>query len=152
MSILIYLIQLWGSASDYLIDILQVLQNRAARIVTKLDRYTPTDVLLRQCGWLSVKQLVEYHSLLLVFKIRSEGKPEYLQQRLCQAFNYDTRLARTNGINQNDINKSALNMNSFVPRVTKGWNSLPNALRQVQKVTIFKTKLKSWIREHIPVR
>ena len=27
------------------------------------------------------------------------------------------------------INKSALNMNSFVPWVTKGWNSLPIALR-----------------------
>ena len=27
------------------------------------------------------------------------------------------------------INKSALNMNSFAPWVTKGWNSLPIALR-----------------------
>ena len=49
---------------DYLVNALQVCQNKAARLVTKLDRFTPTKVLMQQCGWLSVKQLMIYHSLL----------------------------------------------------------------------------------------
>ena len=40
MSNLRYLIQLWGGCSNYLLDILQVLQNRAARLVTRSSWYT----------------------------------------------------------------------------------------------------------------
>ena len=50
ISILIYLIQVWGGCNNYLIKMLQVLQNRAARIVTKLSWFTPTKDLLNQCG------------------------------------------------------------------------------------------------------
>ena len=77
ISQIIYLIQLWGGCSDYLIKFIQVIQNRAARLVTKLDWYTPVQKLLDQCGWLSVKQLVEYHSLLLVYKVKAEGISVY---------------------------------------------------------------------------
>ena len=76
MSKLVYLIQWWGGCSSYLIDYLQVLQTRAARLVTRNGWHTPTDKMLRQCGWLSVRQLVLYHSLILVFKIRQEAKSE----------------------------------------------------------------------------
>ena len=78
MSRLVYVIQLYGSASDYLLKALQVLQNKAARTVTRSGWRTETAALLRQIGWLSVKQLVVYHSLLLVFKINRDGKPGYL--------------------------------------------------------------------------
>ena len=36
MSKLIYLIQWWGGCSGYLLDFLQVLQNRAARMVARI--------------------------------------------------------------------------------------------------------------------
>ena len=66
-SLLIYLIQLWGSTDEYLINILQILQIRAARIVTKLGWYAPIKTLLDQCDWMSVRQLSVYHSLVLAF-------------------------------------------------------------------------------------
>ena len=75
MSSLIYLIQLWGGSSAYLLHLLQVIQNCAARQVTRLNWYTPTKTLLDQCGWLSVKQLSIYHSLVLVYKVKSDKKP-----------------------------------------------------------------------------
>ena len=58
---LVYMIQLYGQSSDYLIRILQVQQNKAARKVTRLDWGTSTNVLLNQIGWLSVKQLFVFH-------------------------------------------------------------------------------------------
>ena len=73
MSKLIYLIQLWGGCSGYLLDFLQVLQNRAAR----LGWYTQVSTILKQCGWLSVRQLLHYHSLLLAFKMIQDKKPAY---------------------------------------------------------------------------
>ena len=74
MSLLINLITVWGGCTGYLLTMIQTLQNRAARIVTKSGWRTPVKEMLLQCGWLSVKQLVEYHSLLLVFKIKKWGK------------------------------------------------------------------------------
>ena len=55
MSKLIYLIQWWGGCSDFLIEFLQILQNREARLVTNCGRFTPTATRLHQCGWLSVR-------------------------------------------------------------------------------------------------
>ena len=45
MSKLIYLMPLWAGCEDYLIKVLQVIQNKAARSVAKLGIYTPTRVL-----------------------------------------------------------------------------------------------------------
>ena len=50
MSHITYLIQLYGGCSEQLLSSLQVLQNKAARLVTKLDWRTPTRTLLLQCG------------------------------------------------------------------------------------------------------
>ena len=72
MSRIVYLIQLYGSATDYLLNSLQTLQNRAARAVTKLRWGTRTSTLLNQVGWLSIKQLIVYHRLVLVFKINRD--------------------------------------------------------------------------------
>ena len=44
MSKLIYLMPVWMGCEDYLVNALQVCQNKVARYVTKLDRYTPTNV------------------------------------------------------------------------------------------------------------
>ena len=61
---------------------IQELQNRAACLVTKLVWRTPTAVLLAQCGWLSVNQMVHFHSLTLGYKIKLEKKPEYIRKKL----------------------------------------------------------------------
>ena len=63
---IVYMIQVYGQAAEYLLNILQVQQNRAARIVTRLGWETSIRCLLLQTGWLSVKQLYVYHSILLV--------------------------------------------------------------------------------------
>ena len=65
---LIFQISLWGGTEVNLLEALQVIQNKAARSVCKGDKYTAVVDLLRQCGWLSVKQLVFFHSVVLVYK------------------------------------------------------------------------------------
>ena len=54
MSNLISLIQLWSGTSEFLLTFLQVIQNQAARLVTKLSWDTRKEMLLNQLGWLSV--------------------------------------------------------------------------------------------------
>ena len=123
---LIYLIQLWGGCSNYLIRFLQILQKREARIVTKLNWFTPVRTLLLQCGWLSVHQLVHYHSLVLAYKIRLEKTPLYFDDKFNTQFCRVTRLATEGGIRKNVTNKLTLGRNSFIPRTVDAWNQLPS--------------------------
>ena len=61
MSKLIYVMPLWSGCEEYLVKSLQVVQNKAARVVARLDIFTPTKKLMLTCGWLSVRQLLVYH-------------------------------------------------------------------------------------------
>ena len=82
MSNIMYIITVYGSCSEYLKDSLQVVQNTAARCVTGLAWNTSVAVLLLQCGWLSVRQLILFHSMVMVFKIKQESKPRYLHTKV----------------------------------------------------------------------
>ena len=149
MSHLIYLMQLWGGCSSYLIDMLQILQNRAARYVTKLAWRTPTSELLKQCNWLSVRQMIIFYDLLLVFKIRKEQKPVYLFNKLSNQFSHNTRNAKNNKIKQSQIPKSDIALSSFVNRSIVSWNNLPNDITNLTEINLFKRKLKNWVRLNI---
>ncbi len=48
---------------------LQVLQNRAHRLLTNLPSHTSTEVLVKASGQLSVHQLTAYHSLVSLHKV-----------------------------------------------------------------------------------
>ena len=56
MSKLVYMIPLWGGCEKFLTKSLQVVQNKAARTITKMGIYTPVKTLLKQCGWISINQ------------------------------------------------------------------------------------------------
>ena len=133
ISRIIYAIKLWGGANDYLLKILQVLQNRAARFVTKLDIYTSQRVLLFQCGWMSVKQLAAYHSLVLVYKTKTEQKPVFLSESLSKPFQIRTRAASTGVLVDNLKTTSVISKFSFMSISTKLWNTLPSQIRYSRK-------------------
>ena len=65
MSKLSYMIEVWGSCTKEVMDSLQVLQNRAAKVVTRNSWDMRTKDNLQQIGWLSVYQLSIYHSIVL---------------------------------------------------------------------------------------
>ena len=152
LSHITYLVQLHGRCSDYLLSGLQVLQNRAARMVTRLGWYTPTETLLRQCGWLSIRQMIEYHSLLLIYKTRSSRKPNYIFSIISKKFERRTRLSTTEGIRDSRGFKTLLANKSFLPRTIQMWNEgLPVQIRTEGKISIFKEKLRNWVKENIKI-
>ena len=150
---LIYLIQLWGGCPDYLLNFLQTLQNRAARLVCNEGIYTPVKKLLSDCGWMSVRQLVAYHRVLLLFKIKQEGKPRYFEGKFTSNSNplYRTRFQDDGGIRKERIYKHDESKSSFVPSSIDIWNNLPVHLRKSENVKVFKTKLKSWVKTSVEI-
>ena len=85
------LCQVWGGTQDYAIKSLQIIQNKAGRLVTGCSWFTPTATLLRKCGWLSVRQLIAYHTLLTVHSTVTSGAPQYIHEKICTQTKHNTR-------------------------------------------------------------
>ena len=154
MSKLNYIITVWGGTEEYLLNALQVIQNRAARCVTKLSWFTPTRTLLKNCGWLSVRQLIFYNTVVMTHKISITGTPRYMHGKLFLEYGYRTRQATQRGVRFGDQfpGKTALTKSSFLYRAALDYNSIPTDIRSARTIEVFKKKLKSWIRPNIPVQ
>ena len=150
MSVLAYLIPLWGGCEGYLVKALQVLQNRAARQVTKLSWFTPSRRLLKQCGWLSIRQLIFYQSALTVFRAVKTKEPLYLSEHLITVHPYPTRLAAGGGLRVDGLH-GGLASKSFLVRVAKEFNTIPSDIRLSRSIPSFKKQLKKWTKDNSPL-
>ena len=153
MSRLTYLIQLWGGCPQYLLDLLQTLQNKAARVVCNQGIYTPVRKLLENCGWMSMRQLVSFHRVLLMYKIRKESKPQYFAEkfRSDNDSQYKTRFIENTGVKKVRILKNEDSRSSFVPSSIDIWNKLPVEVRKTENVKAFKVNLMTWIKENVEI-
>ena len=140
-SILIYCLPLYGGCNKGHIKDLQVLQNKAGQIVAHKPPHTHRNSLYDQLGWLTVTQLIIYHTALLIFKIRKSAEPEYLAKILGKD-------GRTGKIMIQNI-RIGLVQDSFCFRGSASWNSLPESLRKMEKIGPFKTALKDWVLKNI---
>ena len=162
MSKLIYLMPLWSGCEDYLVKCLQVAQNKAARTVARMNIFTPTKTLMKACGWMSVRQLMAYHSLVLLHKTMASQTPVYLYQKITSGghFPYKTRQAAacppgfsftvthptdSGTIRQIPGSKLGISKQGWCWKSVEVYNTLPNDLRMERKMPSFKKRLKDWI-------
>ena len=147
----LYCLPLFGGTEEFVLNSLQVIQNEAARVVTKLDRFTSSLQLLRQTGWLSVRQLVFLYSVLLVVKVQTSKKPAYLAECLKSDYKYNTRISRQNLIQWGPEfrAKKTLTHCSWRWYGAANFNRIPQDLRRISDLRIFKTKLIPWIKDNI---
>jgi hypothetical protein len=148
MSKLAYLITLWGGAQQYLISAVQVQQLAAARAVCGFGcwRWSKRK-LLDRVGWLSVRQLVFYHTVLQAHKTLKTGQPKPLHQSLTGDYPYTTRGAASGQIRQDS---SFSSQSTFKFRAMQYYNSVPVSVRVGSTATV-KRKLKQWINTNIPI-
>ena len=155
MSKMIFMIPLWAGCQEFLINALQVIQNKAARTVTKHDMSTPVQQLLKECGWRSVRQEMHYHTILQVHKTLVQRNPMYLYSKLTadSSYAYRTRQNSTISIRQSQAFKTKLTLckESFRWRGTAWYESLPWDLRGECNLKIFKKKLNTWVRNNVTI-
>ena len=129
-----------GGCSKSELDSIQVLQNRAARFVLNYPPRSNRAQMFNKLGWLTVRQIAAYHSLVLVHQIRISKEPEYLA----------AKLNRVNCNNNIVLKNTPLDLyrNSFVYRSSLLWNKLPHSMREDKDKKSFKNNVKKWIREN----
>ena len=152
ISKLSYLISVWGGCEGYLARSLQVIQNKVARVVSKKPWLTPVKLLLSQCGWLSVRQLAMYHTVVLVFKVLRTGTPSYIRSMFSTEYRRMTRQALQGMIKPSrGVAKQELVSKSFRFRAVHDYNILPVIIKEANNQLTFKKLAKAWIMENIPV-
>ena len=77
-----YLICLWGNTTSNKISKAQVCLNIAVRYVTGDKKSVSLKQLMEHCDWLNVRELTEYHSLMMIWKAVRWGRPSYLKEKL----------------------------------------------------------------------
>ena len=141
-SVLIYCLPLFAGLEKGQLNKLQIMQNKAARLVCNAAPRAKRTDLYNKVGWLTVNQLAAYHSILQVFKIRQAREPLYLAEIFCK----ESRSGRIM-IPRNNLSLAA---DSFCFRGSNLWNQLPRNLRNVKKIGTFKRDVKKWVTENVP--
>ena len=125
---LLYCSSVWANTTKKNIQLLQTVQNFAARIVSgtrKFDHVTP---ILKQLQWLPITKQLAVRDATMVFKCLNGLAPPYL----CQKFK-----TRSEVHNCNTRNRRA-----FIFRGQKLWNSLPDEFQSITNLDVFKVKIK----------
>ena len=140
-SVLCYCLPLFGGCDKGELQDLQILQNKAAQLVTQSPPRTTRNLMYDTLGWLTVNQLVVYHTVLAVYRVRASGEPEYLADGLCND-------NRTGHIIVRPTRLSLL-QKSFKFRGAIQWNELPKNIRKLESIGSFKAALKVWIKSNV---
>ena len=135
--------RLWKCVASILSK-LQRVQNTAARLISRKRKHEHITPVLVSLHWLPVQYRIKYKILLYTFKALNNLAPVYLQE-LVNAYqptralrSEDLQLLkapriRTKTYGERRLDKSAATL----------WNSLPQNIRHVQSVIIFKKLLKT---------
>ena len=135
---LLYLLPMWGGLPARDAKKIQIIINKCACMVLGANRRIRTRSLMEKCGWLYFRELVDYHSLIQMFKLVNVGKPTNLRRQL---------IIRQNNTIEIFPARLKISRSSFKWRTSTLWNDLPDYLRNMDKISTFKKSLKSFIIE-----
>ncbi|KAI5610379.1 hypothetical protein C0J50_5202, partial [Silurus asotus] len=137
---------LFMKCSNKCINKLQLVQNAAARVLTKSRKYDHITPVLHSLHWLPIKSSIEYKILLLRYKALNGITPQYLSEFLYQ---YDPpRLLRSKGAGYllvPQIMKSSPGGRFFSYKAPQLWNNLSTSVQDSDTVSVFKSKLKTYL-------
>ena len=105
-----------------------MIQNRAARLVTKKGLFTSQRDLLKETNWLSINQMIFYHTILQMWRVRRTNKPVYLNTLFNPQYRNRTRTIALGNLRIPD-SVTSLAKKSIRYRGPLFWNSLPNHLK-----------------------
>ena len=153
MSKLVYLITVWGGAQQYLLKGLQVQQLTAARTVCGFSsQFWSKKKLLDRVKWLSIRQLIFFHTALQAHKTIQTGLPRVIKESISTTHPLRTRSASRGLIRFGETFRgpSSLVKLSFRNRAVQMYNMVPVNVRTGSLATV-KKKLNKWVYQNVPI-
>ena len=107
-----------------------------------LDNPTP---LLRKLHLLPVQQRIDYKVALLTFKVCSTSTPLYLRRLIKEREHVHNLRSATMSLSQ-PLSRTTFAKRAFHCTAPAIWNSLPKTVIDIDSITIFKSRLKTFLR------
>ncbi len=122
---------------------LQLIQNAAARILTRTRTSEHITPVLRSLHWLPVTFRIDFKVLLLVYKSLNGLGPKYMSDMLTEY--KPNRPLRSLGSSQLEIPRvhTKQGESAFSYYAARSWNQLPEEIRCVKTLATFKSSLKT---------
>ncbi len=135
---------LLGGCPASSINKLQIVQNAAARVLTRSINYDHITPILQSLHWLPIKFHISYKILLLAYMALNGLAPAYLTS-LQPCYNPTRSLRSQNSglLVVSRIAKSTKGGRTFSYLAPKLWKSLPDNVRGSDTLSLFKSKLKT---------
>ena len=138
----------WGQCNETLLDRLQTLQNRAARVIANIS-YEAADhnSLLCDYGWLNVRNLIRLDLGVFMNKTQKGLAPDVfydLYHSVTELHSYNTRSA-DNGNLQIPLTNLRAGEKAISVSGARIWNNIPNRVKQAQSLDVFKRELKEYL-------
>ena len=130
----------WDTCSSHLKHRLQTLQNRALRIINKVNRRTPISDLHKLSNILTLQQRRDYHMSTFMYKATHGLQPAYICEKFLPLNNihsYTTRSASTNSVHISYV-KTNGGKNRISYRGAVDWNNLLPEIRMAPTLSLFK--------------
>ncbi len=133
-----------GGCSARLINKLQLVQNAAARVLTRTRKYDHISPVLSTLHWLPIKHRIDFKILLMTYKALNGLSPQYLSELLSHCIPPRPLRSQNSGrLIIPRISKSTAGGRSFSYLAPKLWNNLPNTVREADTLCQFKSRLKT---------
>ena len=137
------MVQIWGGTQEVHLKKLQRIMNSAARYVLNSGKRWSSNRLMEACGWMGIRELVVYHSLLTLWKILNYETP----RQLFEKFNW---------INDRKLSTSPPRLQTTEQywrwRSVKYWNELSDTLRYATIMSTFKSGLRKLLLARSTIR
>ncbi len=122
---------------------LQLIQNAAARILTRTRKSEHITPVLRSLHWLPVTFRIDFKVLLLVYKSPNGIGPKYIADMLTEY--KPNRALRSLGSSQLEIPRvhTKQGESAFSYYAARSWNQFPEEIRCAKTLATFKSRLKT---------
>ena len=136
-----YCLSVWGSCTQTDINAIQILQNRAARIINRCYDYNVrSSDLIKQLGWVSIDQRYNYFMSVIIFKCLHQSSSNIISESFIYA--NDTHLYATRYASNNNLHVPKPHTNymkhSISYRGVMCFNSLPSDFKALEHFHHFK--------------
>ena len=140
LSSLDYCNALYFGCSKPVLSQLQLIQNRACRVIFGLKKRESLEDKLVALHWLKIEERIEFKLLLLVYKSQNELAPAYINE-----------LLPSNNIISSSRRRSSLHISlahsscsrAFQVAAPKLWHQLPSKIKNSSTLPLFKSQLKT---------
>lgn len=126
---------------------MQILQSKVMRLILKCDRLTPRQRMLESLQWMSVRQRIEYNTLVFVFRVTKGMAPQYLTSTV--KYGRDIHQYNTRGADDLRLQfcRKACTQNSLFYKGFSLFNQLPEEAKIARNINEFKNLCKNFVRQ-----